>query len=490
MTQGIKGSMPKNILIFADGTGQVGGIRPDQQLSNVYKLFRATRIGTDSPIDPKVQVAYYDPGLGTANASGRVRVGIWESLKSLGGLAIGLGFSGNVIDCYEAILKRYEPGDRIYLFGFSRGGYTVRSLANVLNLCGVPTTDGEGGPLPRSGRALRAIATEAVKKVYEHGAGHPRQKFEAQREAIARRFRAKYGAGLDPDHGDVYPEFIGVFDAVAALGLPFGVRVAAIVGYIFALGSASAALGWASHVGLGWSGVGVGATAFLAGLIGMGLVYARATLRWASKDVKGNERRFHLAMWNSTNYDRFLDPRIPHVRHALAIDEMRVQFGRVKWGGSRNTSQIVEDRFQQRWFAGNHSDIGGSYPEEESRLSDISLKWMVEHATSVPNPIIVDWDKLHLYPDPEGPQHSEVFAQQQGLWWKRWPRWPSAPRYIDIKADLDPSVFERFAAACVVNCDLKAPYRPEALRGHLDLVAYYLKAEEQPEVHQMGQSGG
>ena len=473
--------MPKNILIFADGTGQVGGVRPDQQLSNIYKLFRATRIGPDSPIDPKVQVAYYDPGLGTASASGNVRVGILDGLKSLGGLAIGLGFSGNVIDCYEAILKRYEPGDRIYLFGFSRGGYTVRSVANVLNLCGVPTTDGAGGSLPRTGIRLRAIATEAVKSVYEHGAGHPRAKFEAQREAIARRFRAKYGAGVDPNHGDVYPEFIGVFDAVAALGLPLGVRIATIVGYVITLSAISVALGWVSNIWLGWSGVGVAASLFLAGLISMGLAYARATLRWASKEVKGTEPHWHLAMWNSKHYDRFLDDRIPNVRHALAIDETRVQFGRVKWGGSRNSAQIIERRFQQRWFPGNHSDIGGSYPEEESRLSDISLQWMVEQATSVPNPIIVDRDKLHLYPDPLGPQHSEVFAQRQGTWWKRRPAWPSAPRYINDEGELDPSVLARFAASCVVDCDVSSPYRPESLHAHKLLATYYPQTEASSE---------
>ena len=37
--------MPKNIVIFADGTGQAGGVRPDQRLSNIYKLFRASRTG-------------------------------------------------------------------------------------------------------------------------------------------------------------------------------------------------------------------------------------------------------------------------------------------------------------------------------------------------------------------------------------------------------------------------------------------------------------
>jgi uncharacterized protein (DUF2235 family) len=57
--------MAKNILIFADGTGNEGGLLPDESRTNVYKLFRATRTGPDSPIDPAKQIAFYIPGLGT-----------------------------------------------------------------------------------------------------------------------------------------------------------------------------------------------------------------------------------------------------------------------------------------------------------------------------------------------------------------------------------------------------------------------------------------
>lgn len=467
--------MPKNILIFADGTGQVGGVRPDQQLSNIYKLYRATRVGPDSPIDPKLQVAYYDPGLGTANPAGGVRLGYWQRLKQWGGLAVGLGFSENVIDCYEAILKRYEPGDRIYLFGFSRGGYTVRAVANVLNLCGVPRLDQEGGPLPRTGRALRAIAREAVVEVYEHGAGHPRGRFEDQREAIARRFRLKYGAGIHPNRGDVFPEFVGVFDSVAALGLPIIFRLLLMAAGAIALAVLSGLLGMLSVRWFGGPFWGVACTIFVAGVLAAVLAYLRATLRFASEEVDMGKRPWHLAMWTSKNYDQFLDPRIPIVRHALAIDETRTSFGRVKWGGSINRDQEgdARGRFRQRWFAGNHSDIGGSYPEEESRLSDIALQWMLGEATAGPNYIWVDLTKLHLHPDPTGAQHCEVFAQQQGPWWLRWFKWPASTRYIHEDAELDPSVLERFDAPGIVNCNAKEPYRPEALRNHKRVSSFY-----------------
>jgi len=57
----------KNILIFSDGTGQAGGISVDERRSNIYKLYRATRVGPDSIIKPAEQVAYYDAGVCTEN---------------------------------------------------------------------------------------------------------------------------------------------------------------------------------------------------------------------------------------------------------------------------------------------------------------------------------------------------------------------------------------------------------------------------------------
>lgn len=74
--------MPKNILIFSDGTGQAGGLAPDQTLSNIYKFYRAARVGPENRIDPDVQVAFYDPGLGTdIDASGRFRTRVARRIR-------------------------------------------------------------------------------------------------------------------------------------------------------------------------------------------------------------------------------------------------------------------------------------------------------------------------------------------------------------------------------------------------------------------------
>src|SRR3546814_4918017 len=90
-----------------------------------------------------------------------------------------------------------------------------------MNLGGVPTQGGQGTPLPRLGPPLRDIASEAVRKVYNHGAGKARGKYENEREALARRFRIQYGSeGIGADgegQGNVQPIFVGAFDTVAAL---------------------------------------------------------------------------------------------------------------------------------------------------------------------------------------------------------------------------------------------------------------------------------
>src|SRR3974377_1630875 len=130
--------MAKNVLIFSDGTGQAGGLRPDQRLSNVYKLYRATRVGPDSTIDPAQQLAFYDPGLGSQSDGGQIKVGLARKVRNLISQGTGLGITANIIDCYAAILSLWRPGDRIYLLGFSRGAYTVRCVGGGLAEWGLP----------------------------------------------------------------------------------------------------------------------------------------------------------------------------------------------------------------------------------------------------------------------------------------------------------------------------------------------------------------
>jgi hypothetical protein len=124
-------------------------------------------------------------------------------------------------------------------------------------------------------------------------------------------------------------------------------------------------------------------------------------------------------------------------------------------------------------FAGVHSDIGGNYSENESRLSDIALDWMVHAAENLPdgntpnaNGIKVDRRYLKLHPDPCGQQHD---ATEPGYFGGRVKWWTKALREIDPKAILHPSVYERFAAKKVQHFYAMQPYRAQNLSRHENL---------------------
>ena len=476
--------MAKNICIFSDGTNQIGGIRPDQTLSNVYKMYRAMRPGPDSPISPMDQVAFYDPGLGTGEQRG-----IFGRLGQMLESAIGTGFEHNIIDCYEQIIAFYEPGDRILLFGFSRGAYTVRTLANVMNLCGVPMKMPDGTPVPRHGPELRKIASDAVKFVYSHGAGKPRGQapYFANREELGRRFRAKYSSAPTDGpnvQGNVQPSFIGVYDTVASLET-WRARILSGAGIVALL----VMLVWAIKGDWHWVFVVIFAALlaqvawYLKGLVIDSFKYfspdPENPLRLKRlRDWPAIWRNGHFAGWRAAGVDRFLDPDVRHARHALAIDESRRDFPRVPWA-SRLDAVATADRkpewLKQVWFAGCHADIGGSYPETQSRLSDISLDWMVEELRECVQNICLNETRLNRSPDPLGLQHREIYMLEIG------PlkiRWPAKPRAIKPDIPLHPSVLVRLAAKTVPQDGEVKPYRPDQLRDHPQAAGYYANSAE------------
>lgn len=474
--------MPKNIVIFSDGTGQAGGLRPDQNLSNIYKLFRASRPGPESPINPAEQVAAYDAGLGTENDAGKIPFRPIQKFRKLWSGATGTGISRNIADCYEAILKHYEPGDRIFLFGFSRGAYTARCVGGVMSLSGVPTRAADGGPLPRYGRALRKIADEAVQQVYEHGSGSNDPQRKAERMEKARRFREKYGSANPEGQANVVPYFIGVFDTVASLGAPGPRRLLMLLG-LSAFVAAITALAAGVISLLPWFTF-AATYVTLAALIvvGMGAGYLKAHLKTIRDFPSKGDVKRHIAAWRFRFYDNALNTRVRYARHALAIDENRKDFARVPWAAPGDWPDRTGEPewLQQIWFAGNHSNIGGSYAEDESRLSDISLKWMVEQATSLPHPLKVDWSRLNLFPDAAGMQHCEIESMRDSYpsWVPERLRfvWSQHPREIHVDAPLHPSVVERFELAQVLHYGLHAQYRPGNLATHSHVGRYYGRA--------------
>lgn len=458
----------RNIIILSDGTGQRGGLLFDERRSNIYKLYRATRCGPDSCVDANKQTAFYDPGLGTLPGGIDSPAALFRSLYNLASQATGMGITGNIIDCYAELIRRWMPGDRIYLFGFSRGAYTVRCLGGVLRQCGVPTKSSDGSPLRRDPKTIRKLAREAV-RVYNYTnsrppkARTPRQsELIAQRAMLASEFRAKYGSD-GTDGGNARPYFIGVFDTVASLANPTALTLFALL-LLASFAGVSVILYWLTGEFWNWFGM-------LAGLaVGSALVFNMLSrLRWAPR-LRGVKwwRTVHLTTARMKMYDTELDEQVRYARHAIAIDEQRKSFARVPWGIPGQWKAGKPVWFEQVWFAGNHSDIGGSYPEDESRLSDIALKWMVDAASEVG--LHYDPAVLRCYPDPLAMQHDEskssIFRYAK-----------SEPRGAFPDAPLHPSVLERFAADAVLQYDVLESYRPEALKHHRKVGHYYKEQE-------------
>jgi uncharacterized protein (DUF2235 family) len=164
--------MPKNIVVFSDGTGQEGGRRFN---TNVYKLYNMVEDRTGE------QIAFYDHGVGTG-------------LRLLSGMVSGRGFSRNVHDCYRFVFENFRAGDRLFLIGFSRGAATVRSLSYFIHLFGI---------LPHSRPELIPRAWS----IY-------RIRDSRRREQKARNFIRRHHTMWSRVH------FLGCYDTVAALGLP------------------------------------------------------------------------------------------------------------------------------------------------------------------------------------------------------------------------------------------------------------------------------
>lgn len=184
MDHGEGGSM-RNLVVCLDGTWNT----PDQidrgcqAPSNVVKMARAVHEGrVDQQLE---QLVYYDTGIGTSG---------WRD-KLVGG-ATGKGIGQNISEAYAWLAKVFRPEDRIFLFGFSRGAYTARSLAGLLGLCGLPEAEN----------------TDAV----QEAVALYRMSDHTKRQQLAESFRQKHNVRS----GNVH--FIGVWDTVGALGVPVG----------------------------------------------------------------------------------------------------------------------------------------------------------------------------------------------------------------------------------------------------------------------------
>lgn len=175
----------KNIVICSDGTGNEYG-------RNNTNVVETCVICKKTP----AQVVFYDPGVGTG---GWVYTESTGNLEALSDQATGDGLQKNVEDAYKFLMETYEPGDKVYLFGFSRGAFTVRSLAGMLYKCGLLPPDNDN-------------LLEYVSKLYNTDV-----KKDKNIDTVAAGFKQTFCRPC-PVH------FIGVWDTVESLLMNAGKR--------------------------------------------------------------------------------------------------------------------------------------------------------------------------------------------------------------------------------------------------------------------------
>lgn len=179
--------MKKRLVVCADGTWN----RADSDtVTNIEKIARTVESDPSHTEGVSQQVLYL-AGVGTAG---------YGTDRLLGG-AFGLGLFSNVKTAYRWLALNYEPGDEIFVFGFSRGAYTARSIAGMIGRVGLLT--GEALVDGKLGEAC------------------DRYRF---RESPKAEWSSPADFKKEFCHDDVPIHFLGVFDTVGALGVPGAVR--------------------------------------------------------------------------------------------------------------------------------------------------------------------------------------------------------------------------------------------------------------------------
>ena len=308
-------SAGKNIILCSDGTGQVGGLGKD---TNVWRIYDAVNVN-----DPDhKQVTFYDDGVGTDN----------NIIKKTMGLAFGWGLSRNIRELYKNLVMQYNPGDRIYAFGFSRGAHTIRLLVEMTCSFGILNRKcfANEHSLDLAIKALQRQFKSAIReawlyKVLRIGEMKTSEQLWQRtmqvmndKIGVFEKKRLGYFDSTEKleeteqqHYTNVDIEFVGVWDTVSAIGMPI------------------------------------------------------------------DELRENFFFAHHAFVDNLLNPKVKHACHALAIDESRHTFKPVLWDQSKPEDQ---KRIEQVWFAGVHTNVGGGYPKDQ--LAMISLEWMMCKASA------------------------------------------------------------------------------------------------------------
>lgn len=292
------------IAIFCDGTWNTF------DRSNRTHVARFAASCERTPEQKVLYLAGVGTGTGVMSALGR-------QLDRIGGGLFGWGLNRNILAAYKEICTHYAAGDKIMVFGFSRGAYTARSLVGLIRKSGILDD-----PTPANlRRALRLYRQRGPRNAPD--APHIR----SERRVLSPQFATSPTDVITRDDASalVRITYVGVWDTVGALGIPSSV---------------------------------------------LGPVARLWNKRYA----------FH---------DTSLSGLVEQARHAVALDERRVLFQPSLWDnldrgdadpGLNRGDETAARRYQQQWFAGSHSVVGGS--AAPAGVAAATLDWVWQGAAA------------------------------------------------------------------------------------------------------------
>jgi uncharacterized protein (DUF2235 family) len=290
--------MRRRIVLLSDGTGNSSA---NFWRTNVWRTFSSLDLTNDA------QVACYDDGVGTSS---------FKPLAMLGG-ALGIGLRSNVINLYKFACRNYRTqGDEIFGFGFSRGAFTIRvTIGLILDQGLIAATNMSDSELDR--QAKRAY--RAYHKRHFHTNWY--LMLQGLKKLCGKQPSSPTSFSIPAGRIKPVIRFLGLWDTVAAYGLPINEMT-------------------------------------------------RGVSQW---------------IWPLELPSHTLHPDVKRACHALSLDDERTTFHPVLWNERNQpppppgqTRYTLNEKLSQVWFAGVHANVGGGYPDDS--LAQIPLYWIIEEA--------------------------------------------------------------------------------------------------------------
>jgi uncharacterized protein (DUF2235 family) len=325
--------MPRRLVICLDGTlnnaEQSVAAVGDHQLFKPTNVLKTCRAVLPVAADGTSQIAFYVEGVGSVVGEPVPMAGLLRQVENLVGGAFGAGFAGRIKSAYRFLVDNYQPGDEIFVFGFSRGAAEAQGLVRFIDWARGVLYQDDGYYIAElfDGFADCITGGVTVEKVIERikGRHDPRRELSAAQQECRDRekenphppFMACEARADAPEvRQKIKParpvsiRFLGVYDTVISLGSRFETE----------------------------------------------------------GDVATTPPRFAYLC------GKVLPAIVERARHALAIDERRWDFRPQVWDQPADPAQSLE----QVWFPGVHSNVGGGYAGDG--LANAALQWMISGA--------------------------------------------------------------------------------------------------------------